>query len=157
IVHVWCLRRIREQLATMGLDWDAPRIPAAETAAASIPIRVRVEGADWLADAAAGGNAARAGQGGAAAAAPGPAVAKGANDPLIWQRHLLFRLRANDLSGYRDGCATLISRFRGEERPSFVEPVAWACSLGPDALVDWTSPIGAMEAAVTQRPDDAEL
>jgi hypothetical protein len=76
---------------------------------------------------------------------------------LIWQRHLLFRLRASDLSGYRDGCAALISRFQGEERLGFVEPIAWACSLGPDALVDWTSLISAMDAAVAQRPDDAEL
>jgi hypothetical protein len=76
---------------------------------------------------------------------------------LIWQRHLLFRLRASDLSGYRDGCAALISRFQGEKRPGFVEPIAWACSLGPDALGDWASLISAMEAAVKQRPHDAEL
>src|SRR5262249_22415829 len=56
VIHVWHLRRIREQLTTMGLDWDAPPIPAAETAPAPIPIRVRVEGADWLADAAVGDN-----------------------------------------------------------------------------------------------------
>ena len=157
IIHLWDLRRIREQLATMGLDWDAPPIPAAETAPASIPIRVRVEGADWFTDAAAGDNEARTGQWDAAAAAHARAVAEGADDPLIWQRHLLFRLRAGDLSGYRDGCAALISRFQGEERPGFVEPVAWACSLGPDALVDWASLISAMEAAVKQRPHDAEL
>ena len=134
----------------MGLDWDAPPIPAAETAPASTPMRVHVEGADWFTDATAGDNEACAGQWDAAAAAHARAVAKSADDPLIWQRHLLFRLRAGDLSGYRDDCAALISRFQGEERPSFVEPVAWACSLGPDALVDWTWLISAMEAAVKQ-------
>jgi hypothetical protein len=157
IIHVWDLRRIRGQLATMGLDWDAPPIPAAETAPASIPVRVQVEGADWLADAAAGDNQASAGQWDAAAVAHARAVAEGANDPLIWQRHLLLHLRAGALSGYRDGCAALISRFQGEERPGFVEPVAWACSLGPDALVDWAWLISAMEAAVKQWPDDAEF
>jgi hypothetical protein len=157
IVHVWDLRRIREQLTTTGLDWEAPPIPAAETASASIPIRVRVEGADWFTDATAGDNQARAGQWGSAEAAFERAVAKGAYDPLIWQRHLLLRLRAGDLSGYRDGCAALISRFQGDERPGFVEPVAWACSLGPEALVDWAWLISAMEAGVKERPDDAEL
>jgi hypothetical protein len=157
IVHLWDLRRIRERLATMGLDWNAPPIPAAETASASRPISVRVVGADWLADAAAGENEARTGKWDAAAATHGRAVAEGASDPLIWQRHLLFRLRAGDVSGYRDGCAALISRFHGEERLAFVQPIAWACSLGPDAMVDWTSLTRAMEAAVEQWPSDAEV
>jgi tetratricopeptide (TPR) repeat protein len=157
IVHVWDLRRIREQMATIGLDWGAPPIPVAETASASSRIRVRVEGADWFTDAAAGDNQARAGQWDSAAAALARAVTKGAYDPLIWQQHLLLRLRARDLSGYREGCAALISRFQGEEPTGFVEPVVWACSLGPEALVDWASLISAMEAAVKERPDDAEL
>jgi serine/threonine protein kinase/WD40 repeat protein len=42
-ILVWDLRLIRAQLATMGLDWDAPPIPAAETALAPSPIRARVE------------------------------------------------------------------------------------------------------------------
>jgi WD40 repeat protein len=157
IIHLWDLRHIRGQLAAMGLDWDAPPIPAAEAAPASIPIRVRVEGADWLTAAATGDDEARAGQWAAAEAAHARAVAEGAEDPLIWQRHLLFRLRAGDMSGYRDGCAALISRFQGEQRPGFLEPLAWACSLGPDALVDWTSLIAAMEASVKQWPHDAEM
>jgi hypothetical protein len=30
-VHVWDLRAIRRRLAKMGLDWDAPPLPALET------------------------------------------------------------------------------------------------------------------------------
>ena len=29
IIHLWDLRRIREQLAALGLDWDAPPYPPA--------------------------------------------------------------------------------------------------------------------------------
>jgi tetratricopeptide (TPR) repeat protein len=47
---VWDLRRIREQLAPMGLDWDAPPYPVAsaaseETGSVPPPRPVRVEGA----------------------------------------------------------------------------------------------------------------
>jgi len=141
----------------MGLDWDAPPIPAAETAPAPVPIRVRVEGADWFAEASAGDAEASAGHWDAAAAALARAVAQGADDPLIWQRHLLLRLHASDIAGYRAGCAALVSRFKGDNRPGFVEPVAWACALGPEALADWRSLARAIEAAVKQRPENPEL
>jgi WD40 repeat protein len=43
-VRVWDLRRIRAQLAEMGLDWDAPPLSTPDPAeAASAPLRVRVE------------------------------------------------------------------------------------------------------------------
>jgi hypothetical protein len=157
VVLVCGLRLIRAQLATMGLDWDAPPIPAAETAPAALPIRVRVEGAAWFAEAAAGDAEANAGHWDAATAAYGRAVAKGCDDPLIWHRHLLLCLRASDSAGYRAGCSALVSQFKGEERPGFVEPVAWACALGPQTLADWRPMVRAVEAAVRQRPEDAEL
>jgi WD40 repeat protein len=43
-VRVWDLRRIRAQLAEMGLDWDAPPLSTPDPAeTASPPLRVRVE------------------------------------------------------------------------------------------------------------------
>jgi serine/threonine protein kinase/WD40 repeat protein len=157
VILVWDLRLIRAQLAAMGLDWDAPPIPAAETAHAPLPIRARIEGADWFADADAGDAEANAGHWDAATDALALAVSKGADDPPIWQRHLLLLLRAGDLAGYRAGCSALLSRFGRDERPGFVEPVAWACALGPDALADWAPMVRAVEAAVKQRPENAEL
>jgi serine/threonine protein kinase/WD40 repeat protein len=42
--RVWDLRRIRAQLAEMGLDWDAPSLSTPDpTEAAAPPLRVRVE------------------------------------------------------------------------------------------------------------------
>jgi serine/threonine protein kinase/WD40 repeat protein len=157
VILVWDLRLIRTQLATMGLDWDAPPIPAAEPASAPAPIRARVEGADAIAEALGARAEIRAGRWDAAAAAYARAVGKAADDPLIWHRHFLFRLRAGDLAGYRTGCVDLLSRFRREERPGFVATVAWACAIGPDALADWTPLVQAVAAAVQHRPDDVEL
>ena len=34
IIHLWDLRRIREHLAALGLDWDAPSVPASRPAPA---------------------------------------------------------------------------------------------------------------------------
>jgi serine/threonine protein kinase/WD40 repeat protein/tetratricopeptide (TPR) repeat protein len=43
--HVWDLRRVRDQLTTMGLDWDAPAYPAATEHGGPLPPRaVRVVG-----------------------------------------------------------------------------------------------------------------
>jgi WD40 repeat protein len=41
-LHVWDLRRIRANLAAMGLDWDAAPFPDAPAAAPSRPIRVQL-------------------------------------------------------------------------------------------------------------------
>src|SRR5262249_34316069 len=38
-VHVWDLRRIRRQLAELGLDWDAPPYPDAPPSTAAGPLR----------------------------------------------------------------------------------------------------------------------
>jgi tetratricopeptide (TPR) repeat protein len=42
-VHVWDLRRIRRQLAELGLDWDAPPYPDAHPPTAAEPLRVTVD------------------------------------------------------------------------------------------------------------------
>jgi WD40 repeat protein/Tfp pilus assembly protein PilF len=42
-VHVWDLRRIRRQLAELGLDWDAPPYPDAPPPTAGKPLRVTVD------------------------------------------------------------------------------------------------------------------
>jgi hypothetical protein len=156
-ILVWDLRLIRAQLATMRLDWDAPPIPAAEPASDPAPVRVRVEGADAIAEAISALAEIFAGRLDAAAAACALAVGKGCDDPLIWQMHLLLLLRSGDLAGYRAGCSALISRFGRDGRPGLVEPVAWACALGPDALADWRPVVQAVEAAVEQCPENGEL
>jgi hypothetical protein len=41
LIHVWDLRLIRQQLQTLGLDWDAPPLPPAPPRPAE-PLRVVV-------------------------------------------------------------------------------------------------------------------
>jgi WD40 repeat protein len=156
-ILVWDLRLIRAQLTTMRLDWDSPPIPPAEPASAPAPILARVEGADAIAEAVGARAELIAGNWDAAAAAYARAVGKESDDPLIWHRHLLFRLRAGDLAGYRTGCAALISRFSREERRRSIATEAWACAIGPDALADWAPLVPAALVAVKHRPDDVEL
>jgi serine/threonine protein kinase len=157
VILVWDLRLIRAQLARMGLDWDVPPIPGSETAPAPLPLRVHVEGANWFAEASVGEAQANAGHWAEAASSLARAVGQGVDDPLVWHRHLLLRLHAGDLAGYRAGCSALISRFGRVGRPGFVEPVAWACALGQDALADWRPLARAIESAVKQRPENSEL
>jgi WD40 repeat protein len=42
VVHLWDLRRIRQQLAGMNLDWDLPAYPPAEEEESSKPLAVKV-------------------------------------------------------------------------------------------------------------------
>ncbi len=44
-IQLWDLRAVRRQLADMGLDWDRPPYPPADTVSARKPLTVKVEGA----------------------------------------------------------------------------------------------------------------
>jgi WD40 repeat protein/serine/threonine protein kinase len=41
VIHVWDLRRLREELATLNLDWDQPPFPPPQTSFSLGPIRVK--------------------------------------------------------------------------------------------------------------------
>jgi WD40 repeat protein len=43
LVHVWDLRRIRQRLAAMSLDWDLPPLPAPSPDDTDVPVRVDVD------------------------------------------------------------------------------------------------------------------
>jgi tetratricopeptide (TPR) repeat protein len=157
-VLVWDLRLVRSQLAEMGLDWDAPPIPAIGPAeAAAPPLRVRVEGTDWLGPASQGSMLAREGRWDEASAAYARAMAHGADEPEVWHRDLILRLRAGDSAGYRAGCAALLDRSGRDERPGMVNTRAWACAIGPDAPADWPALVRSVDRAVARRPEDVAL
>lgn len=42
-IHIWDLRAIREQLASMNLDWDLPPYPPAPATDKPQPLRVKVD------------------------------------------------------------------------------------------------------------------
>jgi len=41
VIQLWDLRKLRQQLAELGLDWDQPPYPPAPTNAPAGPIKVR--------------------------------------------------------------------------------------------------------------------
>jgi len=51
-MHVWDLRRIRQQLKELGLDWDWPAFPAASTSRGSLePVKLKIDlGDKWVAE-----------------------------------------------------------------------------------------------------------
>jgi tetratricopeptide (TPR) repeat protein len=157
-VLVWDLRLVRSQLTEMGLDWDAPPISTIGSAeAAPPPVRVRVEGTDWFGPASEGSTLAREGRWDEASAAYARAMAHGADDPDVWHRDLILRLRAGDSAGYRAGCAALLDRSGRDERPGMVYTRAWACAIGPDAPADWPALVRSVDRAVARRPEDVAL
>src|SRR5262249_2811824 len=49
--RVWDLRRLRQELTRLGLDWDAPPYPPEDAVPApTVPIDVEVVGADYVTD-----------------------------------------------------------------------------------------------------------
>jgi hypothetical protein len=152
-VLVWDLRQIRSQLRTMGLDWGAPPIPAP---AGGPPVRVKVEGADGLAEASEGYARLLAGDLDGAAAPFARATGRGANDPKVWYFHLLFRLRAGDRAAYRAGCAAMASKFGREGRPGSVRFLARACVIAPEVPVDWAAMLDAVEGAMSRQSQPGE-
>jgi WD40 repeat protein/tRNA A-37 threonylcarbamoyl transferase component Bud32 len=154
-ILVWDLRRIRAGLAALGLDWDAPAIPTPDPVdAAAPPLRVHVEGADWFASAYEGSDHGQERQWGAATAAYARAIAQGADDPIIWRRDAVIRLRAGDHKGYRADCADLLAHFGRDDRSEVIIDVAGACALGPDAPADWPALVRSVQAAVARDPGD---
>jgi hypothetical protein len=50
-LRVWDLRRIRQELTKLGLDWDAPAFrPEEPDATALTPLEVQVVGAEYFTD-----------------------------------------------------------------------------------------------------------
>jgi WD40 repeat protein len=42
VIQLWDLRRLRQQLAALKLDWDQPPFPPSPEALAASPLRVKV-------------------------------------------------------------------------------------------------------------------
>jgi tetratricopeptide (TPR) repeat protein len=85
------------------------------------------------------------------------AVELGATQEDIWYRHALLRLKVGDARGYREACAHLLGRFGETRDPRVANAVAWACTLGPEAVADPQQPVRLAERALASRPEDANL
>jgi tetratricopeptide (TPR) repeat protein len=87
----------------------------------------------------------------------GKAIHCGAMPLEDWKRYALVCLKTGDQAGYRQVCETLLKRVRKSQTTrGTANNVAWICSLGPDAVGDYTQPLALAEAAVAILPPDAK-
>jgi tetratricopeptide (TPR) repeat protein/tRNA A-37 threonylcarbamoyl transferase component Bud32 len=74
---------------------------------------------------------------------------------LTWQRHALLRLHRGDHEGYRQACASMMSRFGKSTNASVANGTAWTCALGPEALPDLRPAAELARLAVRANATDA--
>jgi tetratricopeptide (TPR) repeat protein len=103
------------------------------------------------------GEGGTAGRWAEAAAAFTRAIEYGDDDFETWHHHLVLRLKAGDLDGYRKACAELVARFGSDGDRETVNFIAWSCALGPDAVADLACLRRSVEAAVARQPRNYPL
>jgi len=74
--------------------------------------------------------------------------------PLSRYRQALIRLRAADLTGYRQLCAEMLASVDPAAKRDSAKWPVWTCVLGPDAVADWIVPLRLAEQAVADSPND---
>jgi len=67
--------------------------------------------------------------------------------------HALAHLGAEDIDGYRTGCAQMLEQFGDSKDPQEAYWVAWTCLLGPEAVDDYRPVVRLAEQAVEADPD----
>lgn len=66
---------------------------------------------------------------------------------------ILVRLAADDRSGYRQACASLLQRYGARSNPFLANTVAWEFALAPDATQDYTPVLRLIAEAVRTKRD----
>jgi hypothetical protein len=155
-LHVWDLRLIRRQLASLGLDWDRPAYPPApeEPEAPVAPLIVRVEAGDTPGLLRLGVDHARHERWTEAATAFDQLVERQPRNPKAWMRHTLTRLAIGDDAGYRAACARMLDRFGTTGDFTTANMVAWLGSLAPSAVSDRPRLVALAESSLASRPGD---
>jgi tetratricopeptide (TPR) repeat protein len=82
------------------------------------------------------------------------AVAAPNASPLDLAAQGVARLERGDRTGYTAACETLVHRFGKTGKPAAANEVAWACSIGPDALPDLKPAVELARRAVQANPKD---
>jgi serine/threonine protein kinase/Flp pilus assembly protein TadD len=74
-------------------------------------------------------------------------------DPSVWQNYAAVRLSRGDVDGYRRVCQGMLDRFGQATDPKTVDLLARTCSLGADAVNDWSRPVQMTEKTFAENPD----
>jgi serine/threonine protein kinase/Tfp pilus assembly protein PilF len=73
-------------------------------------------------------------------------------DPNLWYSHASLRLYVGDEAGYRQVCARMLDKFGQTTDPSTGVLLARACTLGPNAIDDYSRVQQLMEKVVADSP-----
>jgi serine/threonine protein kinase/WD40 repeat protein len=131
-VHVWDLRAIRERLAAMGLDWEAPAYPDLDLPVPSAPrlISMRIDDLEHLnMEATALIQEGRWEEGAATYAR----VLAGDVDelPWAWFEHAVVHLAVGQKAAYRSSCRHMLEALRRTGHIRWLEFSAHAWALAP--------------------------
>jgi Flp pilus assembly protein TadD len=171
-LHVWNLRALRDGLAALDLDLDAPPNWAG---AASIPdpgqskdrktiarplevtldfgdlkepefIQARSDLLKALIDSC---------QWDKAADQHSKVLALKPKDPYLWLENAYLRLRIGDTEGYRKLCGAMLERFEHSKNVDDIALLAHTCVLAPGGLGDATRVLGLAERRLAMSPPES--
>jgi WD40 repeat protein len=92
------------------------------------------------------------GRWGAAAADMAMAVFLSPDDARQWYYLAMLTLATGDRVGYRAVCEIMLARFGRTNQALVVHNVAWACSLGPEAVADPSRVVALVRRVLDQQP-----
>jgi serine/threonine protein kinase len=127
-IHVWDLRNIRHELATLDLDWQPASQEPGPINQARQPVRMQVDLGGLTGDA-----FAAKGQWDKAASEYEQALQRSPEEWSLTYRQLLIRLALGDRAGYRRDCAQALERFGKSGDSETATWIAWACALWPES------------------------
>jgi serine/threonine protein kinase/WD40 repeat protein len=161
-VQVWDLRRIRRQLAAMGLDWELPPYPPAPATETRPPPQMRVllgdlaprartpeeQGLRNSADA-----AAHRGDWSRVAADYAELLKLQPNDHWLWYRAAVVQAHLGNQEEYRRLCREMLERFGDTEDPTIADCTGRTCVLLAGPRVDRNKLARLFDLTVAKQPD----
>jgi tetratricopeptide (TPR) repeat protein len=66
--------------------------------------------------------------------------------------HALVRLKLRNREGYRRACATMCEHLGGASDPNARYWLVWTCGIGPEAVADWSVPLGHAQNLLEKEP-----
>jgi serine/threonine protein kinase/tetratricopeptide (TPR) repeat protein len=80
------------------------------------------------------------------------AAASLSENPMAHYRHALVRLELGDQAGYRAACARMCEHLGAASDTYARYWLAWTCSIGPEAVTDWSVPLGYAQDLLEKEP-----
>jgi WD40 repeat protein len=161
-LRIWDLRRIRQELAKLDLDWDGPPFfpeegsdPNSKGCWAALPdLQVELDQSDLVVRSKIkechdqGFAHVREGEWEKAAADFAQLTELDPGEHWHWYWSAALALHVGNQEEYRCICRTILERFGSSERRELRERVAMSCSLAPDAVGDFDPILSLADQAV---------